>query len=120
MKGSTTRELSQRGARWKYNGGEDASYLRLDEKTPGALLYPDIEFLFWMRSVVGRLWNLVFGLDGVANETPIFQSFDSNLIFNEKQCLVGSLSGALASEKVAEASKGRLSTDGNRTFRAKP
>ena len=41
------------------------------------------------------------------------------IAFYARQCLVGSLSGALASEKVAEASKGRLSTDGNRTFRAK-
>ena len=32
---------------------------------------------------------------------------------------MGSLSGALASAKVLEAFKGRLSTDGNRTYRAK-
>ena len=31
-----------------------------------------------------------------------------------------SLSGALASQKVTEAFKGRLSTDGNRTCRTKP
>lgn len=32
---------------------------------------------------------------------------------------MGSLSGALAFEKVAKAFKGRLSTDGNRTYRIK-
>ena len=32
---------------------------------------------------------------------------------------MGSLSGALASKKVSEAFKGRLSTDGNRTYRIK-
>jgi hypothetical protein len=32
-----------------------------------------------------------------------------------EQCLVGSLSGALASQKVTEALKGRLAPDGNRS-----
>ena len=36
-----------------------------------------------------------------------------------KQCLVGSLSGADASQKVTEAFKGQLGTDGNRAGRAK-
>ena len=31
-----------------------------------------------------------------------------------RQCQVGSLTGAVASERVTEALKGRLSTDGNR------
>ena len=31
------------------------------------------------------------------------------------QCLVGSLTGAVASQRVAEAFKGWLGTDGNRT-----
>ena len=35
------------------------------------------------------------------------------------QCLVGSLSGALACSKVTQARKGRLSTDGNRAGRVK-
>ena len=41
------------------------------------------------------------------------------ICFVQRQCLVGSLSGALASKKVSEAFKGRLSTDGNRTYRIK-
>ena len=32
----------------------------------------------------------------------------------EGQCLVGSLTGAVASQRVTEAFKGRLGTDGNR------
>ena len=32
------------------------------------------------------------------------------------QCLVGSLTGAVASERVSEALKGWLSTDGNRAM----
>ena len=36
-----------------------------------------------------------------------------------KQCLVGSLSGADASQRVTEAFKGQLGTDGNRAGRAK-
>ena len=36
--GITTWELSRAFARWKYNGGEDAAFLQLDEKTPEALL----------------------------------------------------------------------------------
>ena len=36
--GVTTGELSWEIARWKYNTGEDAGYLQLDEKTPEALL----------------------------------------------------------------------------------
>ena len=41
-----TGELSRRIARWKYNTGEDAGYLQLDEKTLEALLQLDIEFMF--------------------------------------------------------------------------
>ncbi|PIZ88212.1 MAG: hypothetical protein COX91_01345 [Candidatus Nealsonbacteria bacterium CG_4_10_14_0_2_um_filter_39_15] len=37
-----------------------------------------------------------------------------------KQCYFDSLSGALASKKVTEAFKGRLTPDGNRSDRAKP
>ncbi len=35
------------------------------------------------------------------------------------QCQVGSLTGAVASQKVTEASKGYLSADGNRALSAK-
>ena len=49
-----TGELSRGPARWKYNTGEDAGYLQLDEKTPGALLQLDIENVFDLRSIVVR------------------------------------------------------------------
>jgi hypothetical protein len=37
-----------------------------------------------------------------------------NLTLNREQCLVGSLTGVVASKRVTEASKGTLSTVGNR------
>ena len=49
-----TGELSRGLARWKYSTGEDAGYLQLDEKTPGALLQLDIENVFDLRSIVVR------------------------------------------------------------------
>ena len=78
MKGLTTWGLSPGATRWKYNKREDALYLRLDGKTPGALLYPDIEFWNWMRSVGGRLWVPLFGAEGAVNETPLFQVLNPN------------------------------------------
>ena len=39
-------QLSRGFARWKYNTGEDAGYLQLDEKTPEALLQLDTEYMF--------------------------------------------------------------------------
>ncbi len=36
-----------------------------------------------------------------------------------RQCLVGSLTGAVASKSVTEACKGTLNTDGNRVWSAK-
>ena len=37
-----------------------------------------------------------------------------NLVLYERHCLVGSLTGVVASKRVTEASKGTLSTVGNR------
>ena len=92
-------ELSRRLARWKYNIGEDADYLQLDEKTLEALLQLDFDYMFFMRSVDGRLWSMFFGICGVANATPSLVSVSSNLSgeTRERQCLVGSLGGALSS-----------------------
>ena len=67
-----TGELSRGPARWKYNTGEDAGYLQLDEKTPGALLQLDIENMITMRSIGGRLWSADFGRHGVVSEIPLF------------------------------------------------
>ena len=53
-------------------------------------------------------------MDGAIVEIPPLAVFGSNLSKTEGQCLAGSLTGAVASEKVTEASKGSLRTDGNR------
>ena len=63
-------QLSRRIARWKYNTGEDAGYLQIDEKTLEALLQLDIEYMFLLRSVDGRIWSFSFGEDGSASEIP--------------------------------------------------
>ena len=47
-------------------------------------------------------------------EIPPFIYLNSNSIFG-RQCLVGSLTGVVASKRVTEAFKGSLSTFGNRT-----
>ena len=46
------------------------------------------------------------------SEIPPFIYLDSNP--EREQCLVGSLTGVVASKRVTEASKGTLSTLGNR------
>ena len=100
MNGVTTGELSQRGARWNCNIGEDADYLRLDEKTPGALLYLDIGLSLQMRSIGGRLWSSGFGQNGVASEIPLFWNVGSNPGYTGRHYQVGSLSGALSTQRV--------------------
>ena len=50
-------------------------------------------------------------------EEPLLKyqpSFVRGLTSNEEQCVVGSLTGVVASKRVTEASKGVLSTLGNR------
>ncbi len=94
-----TGELSRRIARWKYSTGEDAGYLQLDEKTLEALLQLDIEYMFLMRSVDGRIWSVSLGVHGSASEIPFFKNIYSNLYGKNEQghYLVGSFSGALSS-----------------------
>ena len=65
-----TEQLSRGLARWKYNTGEDAGYLQLDEKTLEALLQLDIDYMLCMRSVDGRIWSFSFGEDGSDSEIP--------------------------------------------------
>ena len=62
-----------------------------------------------------RSWAARFG--GVAGEIPLWLSFDSNLNRKPvgKQCQVGSLTGAVASQKVTEACKGSLRLNGNQS-----
>ena len=54
---------------------------------------------------------------GVNGEIPSLYMFCSYIDRYpvSKQCLMGSLTGAVASQRVAEAFKGWLGTDGNRT-----
>ena len=92
-------ELSRRIARWKYNTGEDAGYLQIDEKTLEALLQLDIEYMILMRRIDGRVWSPDFGWDGLVSEIPFFSVIYSNQYGKNvlRQYLVGSFSGALSS-----------------------
>ena len=93
-----TEQLSRRTTRWKYNTGEDAGYLQLDEKTLEALLQLDIGCMFLMRSVDGRIWSLSLGIDGSDIEIPFFKNIQSNPEGKNfgRQYLAGSFSGALS------------------------
>ena len=75
-------QLSRGFVRWKYNTGEDAGYLQLDEKTLEALLQFDIACTLLMRSIGGRLWSIGFGLCGVASEIPLLDCAVSNPVKN--------------------------------------
>ena len=94
-----TGELSRRPARWKYNTGEDAGYLQIDEKTLEALLQLDIEYVVLLRSIDGRVWSHDFGCDGLVSEIPFCEMAYSNLYGKnvKKQYLVGSFTGAVSS-----------------------
>ncbi len=74
-----TGELSRRLARCKYNTGEDAGYLQIDEKTLEALLQLDIEYIFIMRSIDGRGYTYDFGCTVLVSEIPFFMMIYSNL-----------------------------------------
>ena len=95
MSGKLSRGLAQ----WKYNSGEDAGYLQLDEKTPEALLQLGFAHIFLLRSVGGRIWSHGFGYDGSDSEIPLYGCICANLNGKngEEQNLVGSFSGALSS-----------------------
>ena len=94
-----TGELSRGLARWKYNTGEDAGYLQLDEKTPEALLQLGIEGMFLLRSIDGRGYVHDFGYVILVSEIPFFVRVYANLSSKNvgRQYLAGSLSGALSS-----------------------
>jgi hypothetical protein len=57
-------------------------------------------------------------LRGANGEIPPFIYLMSNHAQRVRQCVVGSLTGVVASESVSEAFKGMLSTLGNRTWSA--
>ncbi len=99
-----TGQLSRGPARWKYNTGEDAGYLQLDEKTPEALLQLGIEHVVKLRRISGRLWSKDFGSCGVDSAIPLSFMACSNLYGKNVwgQYLVGSFAGAAPSQKVTE------------------
>jgi hypothetical protein len=66
-----------------------------------------------MRRIGGSQGYQAFGLGGGNGEIPLFFGLDSNRQRCSGQCLVGSLTGAVASQKVTEAPKGSLRVDGN-------
>jgi hypothetical protein len=67
-----------------------------------------------MCRIGGRLRSGGASHRGVNLEIPPFNYLESNPDLFGKQCLVGSLTGVVASKRVTEASKGTLSTLGNR------
>ena len=66
-----------------------------------------------MCRIGGRLRSCVARRELVAVEIPPFAYLEPNSLLGG-QCLVGSLTGVVASKRVTEASKGSLSTVGNR------
>ena len=66
-----------------------------------------------MCRIGGRLRSPDASWDGVNLEIPLFYDLGPNPDKIGGPCLVGSLTGAVASQKVTEASKGSLRVDGN-------
>ena len=70
-----------------------------------------------MCRIGGRRRSRAARFGGVNGEIPPFIFLMPNLC-KEGHCVVGSLTGVVASESVSEAFKGMLSTVGNRTWSA--
>ena len=66
-----------------------------------------------MCRIGGRLRSCAARYGGVNLEIPPFAYLDSNP-YQGGHCVVGSLTGVVASKRVTEASKGNLMTIGNR------
>ena len=71
-----------------------------------------------MCRIGGRLRNPGASRDGVNLEIPLFYDLGPNPDEVGGPCQVGSLTGAVASQKVTEASKGPLRVDGNHLWSA--
>ena len=69
-----------------------------------------------MRRIGGSQRDKAFGSCGGNGEIPLFISSGSN--YELGQCQVGSLTGAVASQRVTEAPKGPLRVDGNHPWSA--
>ena len=83
------------------------------ERPREALLQVDVVSKYALFSIGGKLGSSNASWSGVESEIPPFVYFGTNL-WIEGQRLLGSLSGADASQRVTEAHKGWLTTDGNR------
>ena len=83
----------------------------------GALLQLGIELGLSLCRIGGRLGSRAARFGGAAGEIPPWLSLGSNLVREPDwgQCLVGSLTGAVASQKVTEACKGTLRLNGNQS-----
>ena len=67
-----------------------------------------------MCRIGGRLRSVYASMRGVIVEIPPFVYLKPNLGKAGGHCVVGSLTGVVASKRVTEAFKGTLSTLGNR------
>ena len=82
----------------------------------GALLQPGVGSGSGMRRIGGRLRSEDPGLRGADGEIPPLLGFGANadpVYPGSGQRLVGSLTGAVASQSVTEAPNGPLRRDGN-------
>ena len=71
-----------------------------------------------MCRIGGRRRSWAARSRGANGEIPPVVYLMSNPAESGRQCVVGSLTGVVASESVSEAFKGMLSTLGNRTWSA--
>ena len=88
------------------------------ERPREPLLQLDTDFRVNLRRIGGRLRSRDPGLGGANLEIPPWLTWKSNprpteRVLGGEQCLVGSLTGAVASKKVTEAREGSLSLIGN-------
>ena len=83
------------------------------ERPHGALLQLDTGIRYCMYRIGGRLGSGDASCHGAAVEIRPFDYLSSNPRLRG-HCLVGSLTGVVASKSVTEASKGALRTIGNR------
>ena len=90
------------------------------ERPRGALLQPDIEFWRIVQRIGGSRRSRGPGPCGGNLGIPPTIFWDSNLRRDpaKGQYLVGSLTGAVTSQKVTEAPKGPLRLDGNQPLSA--
>lgn len=71
-----------------------------------------------MCRIGGRLRSQGASLGGATLEIPPLFSWMSNRGLRPGQCMVGSLTGAVASQRVTEAREGGLRAVGNRSLSA--